>query len=131
MSQEPETTASIVAHLETIYPGNSGPSRGIPRLIPRWAVSTRNCCPWKLSRKGIKDRYGKIYGLRVERAQVELGVKFRSVSDTLRDTIDSLQAFGLVEIDAKKRTLHASKVRTSSRIPFVYRGRRHTAEYVR
>lgn len=115
-------SSDVVLLLQTLYPGYTWPARE----VPRWAVSSRVCCPWKLSRRGIKERYGKRYSLSLRRAVSEVAASFRPVSDTLRDTIESLQVNGIIDLHARKPSTSNAKARVSSRLSNVGLGGRPT-----
>jgi hypothetical protein len=56
MSAEATTSCDLVAQLGALYPGFDWPVRE----VPRWAVSSRVSNPWRMSRRGVKERYGRV-----------------------------------------------------------------------
>jgi hypothetical protein len=112
MSGESTTSVELVSQLRLLYPGFTWPSRE----VPRWALSPLVGVPWKMSRKGIKERYGRRYSLSTRRAVSEVGIKFRCTTDTLRDTVESLHSNGIVDLHAKKSSTLDAGARLSSRL---------------
>lgn len=114
----PETSVELVDALRSLYPGFAWPFR----VQARWAASDRVGVPWKMSRSAIKERRGRRYSLSNRRAVSEVGATFREIGQTLRDTVDSLQFQGAVNMHASRRgSPREAGVRLSSRLSGVGR----------
>jgi nucleoside-diphosphate-sugar epimerase len=115
MMGESLSSGELVAECRTLYPGYPWPTRA----MPRWAVGPGLAVPWRMSRKGIRARYGRHYALSQQRAVGEVGVAFRETQETVRDTIDSLGDFGIVDLHARKSKWTGASARISARLSSV------------
>jgi hypothetical protein len=109
---ESVSSGEIVGVCRSLFPGYPWPSRA----LPRWAVSSSVAVPWRMSRGAIKARYGRHFSMSQRRAVAEVGVSFRDIESTVRDSIASLSDFGQIDLQDRKSASRRKNGRFSSRL---------------